>query len=73
MLSSVLETLQCGALKEGLFSCLPRLSDTLFAEKVQYYIRNTFVSHILYGIGVGDSKCVHSLSDLCKKLVPCLL
>lgn len=33
-ISSVLETLQCGALKEGLFSCLPRLSDMLFAEKV---------------------------------------
>lgn len=31
---SLLETLQCGTLKEGLFSCLLRLSDTLFAHKV---------------------------------------
>lgn len=45
----------------------------LFAEKVQYYVRNTFISHILYGFGVADGKSLHGVSDLLgKKLIPCL-
>lgn len=56
------------------FLVCPGLVICFFSEKVKYYIRNTFISHILYGIGVVDSRCACSLSDLlCKKLISCLL